>query len=203
MSVCRPLTLLALTALMAACARQPWQAPEAIDSWAQHRRAAAQLASWQISGKLGVRLPNDNASARLSWRQERDRFRIDLSGPLGQGRMVIRSDGHSVRLTRSGSEPLEADNADELVWQATGWLFPASDLLYWVRGIAAPGGNYRIREFTPEGLLKTLEQDGWVIHFSRYQSSDQMAAGIPLPGQLVAEQQNTRLTLIIHQWKQP
>lgn len=195
--------LMALAALMAGCARQPWHPPEPIDNWEQHRRTATQLESWQISGKLGLRLPDDNASARLRWRQEGEEFRIDLSGPLGQGRIVIRSDGRSVRLIQSGADPLEAASADELVWQATGWLFPASDLLYWVRGIAAPGEDYRIREYTPEGLLKTLEQDGWTIHFSRYQNSDQLATDLPLPGQLVAEQQDTRLTLIIHQWKQP
>jgi len=203
MSVCRPLIILTLAVLATGCARQAWQPPEPIDNWEQHRRAAAQLASWQISGKLGVRLPDETASARLRWQQNGDRFRIDLSGPLGQGRMVIRSDGHGVRLTQSGSEPLEATSADELVWQATGWVFPASDLLYWVRGIAAPGGDYRIREHTSEGLLKILEQDGWTVHFSRYQRSGQLPTDIPLPGQLVAEQQDTRLTLIIHQWKQP
>ena len=203
MSVSRPLITLVLLALIAGCARQPRQPPEPIDSWEQHRRAAEQLESWQISGKLGVRLPDDNASARLRWRQENEQFRIDLSGPLGQGRMVIRGDGHSVRLIQTGSEPLEAASADELVWQATGWLFPASDLIYWVRGIAAPGGDYRVVEYTPEGLLKTLEQDGWIIYLSRYQRSEQLATDIPLPGQLIAEQQDTRLTLIIHQWKQP
>lgn len=203
MSICRPLSALALVALVSGCARQPWQAPEPIDSWEQHRQAAAQLESWQVSGKLGLRLPDDNVSARLRWQQEGDQFRIDLSGPLGQGRVVVRGNSHKVRLTQSGSEPLEASSADELVWQATGWPFPASDLLYWVRGITAPKGDYRIREYTPEGLLKTLEQDGWTVHFSRYQSSDQLATDIPLPGQLVAEQQDIRLTLIIYQWKQP
>jgi len=203
MNVSRPLVTLALLAVLAGCTRQPWRPPEPIDSWEQHRHAAAQLESWQISGKLGVRLPDDNASARLRWRQENEQFRIDLSGPLGQGRMVIRSDGRSVRLTQAGSEPLVAASADELVWQATGWLFPASDLIYWVRGIAAPGGDHQVLEYTPEGLLKTLEQDGWTVHFSRYQPSDQLATDIPLPGHLMAEQHNTRLTLIIHQWQQP
>lgn len=188
------LLVLALTsALLIGCARQPLQP---VGSWPEHREAAAALEHWQLNGRLGARLPENSGSARLRWQQERDDFHINMSGPFGQGRVIIASVEQGVRLEQAGEPPLEADNAQELMWQATGWAFPVEQLAYWVRGIPAPDSRYHIVEHTAEGYLRTLSQSGWTLNYSDYQATDAM----PLPGRIVAERDDIRLTLIIHRW---
>lgn len=185
-----------LLVLLAGCARQPVQP---VNSWEEHRRATGELETWQLSGKVGARLPENSGSARLRWKQSEQDYRIDLSGPFGQGRVVIETLDQSVQLRQGAEPPLTAATAEELMWQATGWAFPVEQLVYWVRGIPAPDSRHRIVEYTPEGLVKTLYQSGWTLAYSDYK-----ATGItPLPGRVIAQRDDIRLTLIIYQWSLP
>ncbi|WP_024460933.1 lipoprotein insertase outer membrane protein LolB [Marinimicrobium sp. LS-A18] len=187
---------LALVLLVVGCARQPLQP---VEDWERHQAAAQRLNSWQLSGKLGARLPDNSGSARLRWHQDQSDYRIDLSGPFGQGRVIIETTESGVRLRQGGEPPLEAASAETLMWQTTGWRVPVAELTYWVRGIPAPDSRHRVLERTPQGLLKTLRQSGWTLHYSDYE-----AVGLlPLPGRIVAERKDTRLTLIVYDWSLP
>lgn len=187
---------LALLVLLAGCAQQPVQP---VDDWETHRRAASELEHWQMSGKVGARLPENSGSARLRWNQNDSDYRIDLSGPFGQGRVVIETLDGRVRLREGGEPPVEAATGEELMRRATGWSFPVEQLKYWVRGIPAPGSKHHLVEFTPEGLLKTLRQSGWTLSYDDYE-----ATGLtPLPGRIIAERDDIRLTLIVYQWSLP
>ncbi len=191
----RPLlVLLGLSILLGGCARQPLQP---IDSWEEHRAQIAALQNWQISGKLGAKLPEDNGSARLRWQQAPEAYRIDLSGPFGQGRMIITGEPGLVRLRQSGEPPLEAASAEELIRQSTGWRLPVEQLLYWVRGIPAPDSRPRRMEKTPQGLLAELEQNGWQLSYSDYRLVNERWR---LPERIVARHRDIRLTLVIYQW---
>lgn len=193
MNALRGLLAITLLALLAGCVQQPLRP---VDDWDTHRRAAAELNQWNLSGKVGARLPENSGSARLHWRQEQDQFRIDLSGPFGQGRVIIDSHNEGVRLRQGGEPPLEAPTAEELMWHATGWAFPVEQLMYWVRGIPAPDYAHHIGEYTPEGLLKTMTQSGWTLNFSDYEATE----AVPLPGRIIATRDDTRLILVVHEW---
>jgi len=182
-----------LLALVAGCARQPLQP---VDSWSEHKAAAEQIGHWQMNGKLGARLPDNNGSARLRWQQEQEDFHINLSGPFGQGRVIIETFDEGVRLRQGGDPPLEAASAEELMWQATGWALPVEHLVYWVRGIPAPEAPYHIAEHTEEGFMKSLTQNGWQLDYSDYRATD----AVPLPGRIVASRDDIRLTLVIYRW---
>lgn len=188
------LALLGLILLLGGCARQPLKP---IDSWEEHRSQIAALNNWQISGKLGAKLPNDSGSARLRWDQEPKGYRIDLSGPFGQGRMIITGEPGLVRLRQNGEAPLEAASAEELIRQSTGWRLPVDQLRYWVRGIPAPEGQPRGVRKTAEGLLAEMVQDGWQLGYSEYRLVDHRWR---LPGRIVARHRDIKLTLVIHQW---
>ncbi len=191
--------------LAAGCAQQPSIKP--IENWDAHRAAASKLHSWTLSGKLGVRVPDDSGSARLRWKQQQNDYRIDLSGPFGQGRVIIDTTETGVRLRQGGEPPLEADSAEVLLWQATGWRLPVGDLTYWVRGIPAPDSDYDILARTETGLVGQLQQSGWTLNYEEYQLIDQYTREgiktLPLPGRIVAEQGDTRLTLIVYDWSLP
>ncbi|WP_036188596.1 lipoprotein insertase outer membrane protein LolB [Marinimicrobium agarilyticum] len=195
----------AIVALAAGCAQQP--SIEPVENWDAHRAAASALHSWTLSGKLGVRVPDDSGSARLRWKQQQEEYRIDLSGPFGQGRVIIDTTESGVRLRQGGEPPLEASSAEDLLWQATGWRLPVEDLTYWVRGIPAPGSDHVIAARTENGLVRQLEQSGWTLHYEEYQRVEQTTRRglrtLPLPGRIVAERGDTRLTLIVYDWSLP
>jgi outer membrane lipoprotein LolB len=189
------LTLLLLLLLLGAgCAPQPIRP---IDSWEEHRARVSTLESWQITGRLGARLPDNGGNARLRWDQERDEFRIDLSGPFGQGRTLITGTPGSVILDQGDNEPLEAASAEELIWLATGWQVPVERLLYWVRGVPSPETRVRRMKRDNDGLLAELEQDGWQLRYSNYTLVDDYWH---LPQRIVAQRGEVRLTLVIHNW---
>ena len=48
----------------------------------EHRSQVETLDGWQISGKIGIRAPQESGSGTLFWLQRREYFDIRLSGPL-------------------------------------------------------------------------------------------------------------------------
>ncbi|MBU2886082.1 lipoprotein insertase outer membrane protein LolB [Gilvimarinus agarilyticus] len=183
-----------------------------VDDAEHQRQRLAQLHDWQLQGKLGIRLPDDNGSARLSWRQSKTDVNLSLSGPLGRGRIVIEGNAQQVSLKQAGEPELVARDVESLLYQATGWQLPVSLLSDWVKGIPAPDTPRTELTYTPEGLLSSFEQSGWRLSFKRHQWVD----GFVLPGYVRADkiqteqapigndsadtQMDVRLVLSIHQW---
>jgi len=195
MSPGRALALVTLPLLiLAGCAPQPLRP---VDSWEEHLARVAALETWYVSGQLGVRLPDNSGSARLRWQQTQDDFRIDLSGPFGQGRTLIQGRPGAVTLQQGGEEPLQASSAEELLWLATEWQVPVEELRYWVRGIPSPEQPIQQLKRNREGLLAELQQGGWHLQYSNYTLVDNRWH---LPRRIVAQHEDARLTLVIHTW---
>lgn len=192
----RALCWLAAALLLAGCATRP-VAP--VDDWQQHRKQIATLDQWQLNGRLAVRLPEDSATSSLRWSQFPQRYRLDLSGPFGQGRIRIHGRPGRITLEQAGEEPLHADSAEQLIWQATGWTLPVGDLAYWVRGIPAPDSEPDDWLHNERGLLAELHQSGWQLTYEDYQSHE----GRRLPGHITAERGDVHLTLAIRSWQLP
>jgi outer membrane lipoprotein LolB len=191
----RSRALLSITAmLISGCAR--FRTAPAIDDRQPHQEQKARLEHWQVSGKLGIRMPGENNSANLRWQQQQQEFRIDLAGPFGQGRIIISGDEQLVTLEQAGQPPQYSSTSEQLIRDAIGWHLPLSDLRYWVRGIPNPDKPVTRRKANEQGLLEQLEQSGWQLAYSNYMSAD----GWPLPGRIVASHQDVRVTLVIRQW---
>ena len=192
-------SMLAMLLLLSGCVHQTTHQP--VPDWETHQTRVQQLSHWQITGKLGVRVPGDNGSANLRWENQAQNFRLDLSGPFGQGRLLITGKPGKVTLQQPGDAPLIADSAASLIYQATGWTLPVELLTFWVRGIPAPQQPVSWIEKNDAGLVAALKQDGWHIHYSQYQRVKlDGTTYVQLPGKILAEYQDIRLTLIIRQW---
>ncbi|MCX2794263.1 lipoprotein insertase outer membrane protein LolB [Microbulbifer thermotolerans] len=191
------LVLILTALLLGACAGQrpqPSQIPAPAAS------PAAQLQHWTIKGKLGVRSPNENGSANLTWQQQAaSDYRIHLSGPLGAGSTVITGSPAGIRLQRGGDPPMEARNAEELTTQTLGWPLPVNEMFYWVRGLAAPGPASQ-QQRNAQGQLQSLQQAGWQLIFSDYQNR----GAYVLPTRINASTQGAAgpvtVKLIIKEW---
>ncbi len=190
-------TLLCLL-LLAGCAAPPVQTQvEAPPGWTQQQLALREVTHWQVSGKLGVRQDNRSDSAVINqWVQQDLRFDINLSSPVfGLGATSIQGTPEAIWFTRSGERPVYSENPEGLIQQQVGWSLPISHLLYWVKGIPAPG-PFQDMLFDQSGNLYQLEQAGWSITYESYHSTSPYA----LPRKIVLRRDNVRLTFIIHNW---
>ena len=193
------LALLAVTVLFAACETTPEVVP--VDDpervWAERQARLAAIEQWTAFGKLGIQSPQDSWSASLTWRQDRDSYRLRLSGPLGQGLMELRGSPGLVELHTSDDGVYRARTAEELMQTHAGWRVPLSGLRYWILGRPDPQARIVDLELDPGGRLAELHQLGWRIRYERYGEFD----GLTLPTRLTLENRQLRAKLVIRSWR--
>ena len=168
---------------------------------AEHQRQLATLNHWQLSGKLGIRAPSDSGSASLQWQQEGRRYRIDLSGPLGQKRMLINGRPGRVTLEQAGQKTRSATSAEALIAQVANWNLPVTQLSYWVRGLPSPSTPIDELLKNDQGLITQLQQGGWQINYYGYSEYIFNGQSLPLPQKIIAQYADLRLTLIARSWQ--
>lgn len=165
--------------------------------WQAHRDRVETLNYWTLQGKVGMRSDEHQGSARLHWQQSSASYEVRLSGPLGSGTVLISGNDDGARLEQAGEPPLEAMSAEDLLYQATGWVLPLEHLTAWVRGIPAPGLPADKLRFNEHQLLAELHQGGWQLNYTHYGLHHETY----LPGRIVAQHPQARLTLVIHSWQ--
>lgn len=184
----RLLAVAAAALLLGACARMPapperaWTPPPAED--------------WALDGRIAVHSGSDGWHASLRWVQTGAAFRIELSGPLGQGAVRLRGDADSVSLERADGLRDRAAGAAELLERHTGWVLPVEGLRFWVRGLALPARPARWA-YDDAGRPLRLQQDGWDIRYTAFQTPPADAA---LPRRIELVRDGLRAKLVIDRW---
>lgn len=139
---------------------------------------------WSMSGKLGVSAGREHGTFGVNWRQDNDRYEINLLGPLGIGVARVSGEPGRVVLDVPREEPRTADSADDLLHEALGFDIPVAPLRYWIRGNPAPGPY----QTTPGGL----RQMGWEIEYLKY------AGRLPVKMRLTRPE--VKLVMVIREW---
>lgn len=200
MPTLRHLLLFTLVLMLGACSnlhqRETLEFGGDASAWQTHRKAVTPLDSWTLQGKLGVRAPTESGSGTVLWLQQQEQYDIRLSGPLGRGATRIQGNDRGVTLDIAGQPPVSAPSAEALLEQQVGWRLPVEHLLWWVRGLPAPGSPSRL-QLNPDSQLARLAQAGWTIEYSRYQQID----GVQLPQRLQLSGYDMLLTLVITRWE--
>ena len=166
----------------------------------EHQRQLQTIGDWQLTGKLGIRTANDSGSASLKWSQQIANYQINLSGPLGQKRMIITGTPEKVRLEQTGEPVQEAKTAEALIKKSAGWTLPVTQLAYWVRGVPAPKLRITHLQQNESGLIAQLIQGDWNITYGNYRDQTFNGMTLPLPGKITAEYKDVRLVLVIRDW---
>lgn len=126
--------------------------------------ARAKLVRWELQGKLGVRTNDLGAAASLLWRRDGARHHIELFGPFGSNRMVIKQDARAAVLRDNTSQTRRAKTAREVLFQSAGWHVPFEELTRWVVGLPASGGGEgETRDAA--GNLSMLREAGWTVRY--------------------------------------
>jgi len=183
------------TLLLAGCSQLPTQhdTSTAVDKEATQ----APPEQWKITAKLGIKVPQQSGSVTLIWQQMDTSYRIRVQGPLGQGNAMIYGNEDRIVISRPGKPLLTSDNANALIKNTFGWSFPLNELRFWIRGLPDPSSDITLKKQSATGTLEQLNQSSWLIDYSRYQTVNQWQ----FPSKIVAQKEETRLTMIIRQWE--
>ncbi|WJW75947.1 lipoprotein insertase outer membrane protein LolB [Thiohalobacter sp. IOR34] len=151
------LWLLAL--LLGGCSLSP---PQPVSAWSPPAWPA-----WQLEGRIALTAGEQGWHAGLLWRQDRERYRLRLSGPFGQGALLLEGDAGGVVLREANGREQRASDAEALLYRTTGWELPLAGLRYWVRAQVQPGLPFELQRDAMGRPLR-LRQGGWRIDYRRY-----------------------------------
>lgn len=196
----RNLLVPCLMLLLAGCAglgpRESVEGSGNPQDWAMHKERVSEIDGWQISGKIGIRAPQESGSGTLFWLQRQEYFDIRLSGPLGRGATRLTGRPDAVALEVAGQGRFEADSPEALVQSQLGWQLPVSNLLWWVRGLPAPDSRSRL-SLDGQSRLAMLQQDGWDVEYLGYNEEN----GFALPARIKLSGRDLQITLVIKDWQ--
>lgn len=193
-------TLLAIFTLLAGCAaQQPRELTEGLGNpaqWQAHKVQISQIDGWQITGKLGLKTPDESGSATLQWLQRQSYFDIRLSGPLGQGASRLTGRPGATELEIANQGRYSAESPEALLEEQLGWQLPVSHLLWWVRGLPEPDSRSQLI-LDADSRLARLTQDEWRVDYLNYLEQD----GFALPSRLKLYGKDLEITLVIKDWR--
>ncbi|MCK0165615.1 lipoprotein insertase outer membrane protein LolB [Marinobacter sp. S6332] len=168
--------------------------------WQDRAAKLGQFDHWQLSGKLAVRQPSDSGTAIINhWTQEGEAYDLALSSSfLGMGSTKLKGVPGFIELTLSNGEVYRSGDPDALMEAATGWQLPLESLTWWIRGLPAPAGDFRLL-FDDRGELAMIRQDGWEIRYDRWH---ELQGNTPaLPARITALKEKKRVRVVVSNWQ--
>ncbi|MGR9012342.1 MAG: lipoprotein insertase outer membrane protein LolB [Gammaproteobacteria bacterium] len=148
-----------------------------------------ELQSWSFEGRLALAGKTDSWSANISWDHSPDVEKIRLSGPLGQGAVVISLADNIVTIDRGGGDVQSSMQPEEFINQQLGMFVPMLSLRYWVVGLPEPLSSYKE---TGVGF----NQAGWVNEYKQMQRVNNRT----MPQKMTVKNNQVKLKLIIDHW---
>jgi outer membrane lipoprotein LolB len=173
--------------LLSACATTP-QIPGVLYSEAA-RTHLYDIQQWQMEGRLAITTAKDSWSASIEWIHQPNSEKIRLSGPLGQGAVVIDLAGDVVKIDRGGGQVQTSNQPEQFINQQLGIFVPLQSLRFWAIGL--PESSQPFQE-TTDGFVQT----GWLVAYKEMQKSGTET----LPHKMAASNEHVKLKLIIDQW---
>lgn len=175
------------TSMIVSCSRAP---VKSVDSFQLMRRDYLyDQTEWRFSGRIALSNTKESLSATINWQHSEGLDNIELSGPFGQGRMIITLSENRM-VVDSGDQVQEYEGeVDDLVSQQLGMETPVTALKYWVIGLVSPDKEYTL-------LDGGFFQSGWKVKYLQMQ----LKAGHQLPRKIRIEEGGSRLKLVIIDW---
>lgn len=209
MNLRHPLRILAAAGviLLSACTTiQVEPLPEGLTDqppgdWTQRSEQLKEFDRWELSGKLAVKQPSDSGTAVINhWIQDGDAYDLALSSSfLGMGRTRLQGVSGFISLTLPDGETYRSGDPEALIAAATGWQLPIESLVWWIRGLPGPDGDFRLL-FDETDQLAMIRQQGWEIRYDRWQTfiSDYPA----LPARITAIKEDKRVRMVVTRWNE-
>lgn len=167
--------------------------------WQQRSTELQQLDQWSFRGRTLIQQDKEGWNVGVSWQQNKDNFKIRLSGPFAQGGVELIGDSQQVEMLTSEGDRYTAETPEQLLEDVLGWQLPVSALRDWVRGLPYKGEPVTFRKIDDDGHLLVLNQAGWQVEFLRYVPF----AGQQIPDKVFIKRDDLSVRLVISNWNQP
>lgn len=167
--------------------------------WQQRAAELQQLDQWSFRGRTLIQQGKEGWNAGVSWQQNKDNFKIRLSGPFAQGAVELTGDSQQVEMVTSEGDRYTAETPEQLLEEVLGWRLPVSALRDWVRGLPFQDESVTLREVDNDGKLVALNQAGWQVEFLRYVPF----AGQEIPDKVFIKRDDLSVRLVISGWNKP
>lgn len=164
-------------------------------SWQERQAQLNKVQNFQVQGVVGIRYQQRVQSATVTLTQTNKRYDLELYGPLGADRVVLKGDSTEVTLKTSDGKITRAKTPEALLQQRLGWSLPVNNLYYWLRNLPAPNVPNKI-QFDAYHHITQLQQQGWTINYLRF-------AGVndtDLPTKILMKNSTISATIIVSQW---
>lgn len=178
------------------------EAQAALQAREQRLRA---LPALSFSGRVALSGGSrGGGTGRIEWRQSGDRYRVTLSAPVSRQSWRLSGDSASATIEGIAGGPRSDADVERLLREATGFEIPVGALAAWAGGTradAAEFGPARL-EFTGDGRLARIEQDGWTIDYLGWAEQDpgDGQPPVPLPDRINAARGEAKVRLAIDAW---
>lgn len=177
-------------AILAGCATLP--SPQPLGTAVA---PAGYLNQFHLAGRISVRRGNEGSSGGLQWQHLGQTDEVSLLTPLGQAVAQITRRPGEARLFTSNGRSYIARNVTGLTEEALGYPLPLEGLQYWIQGKAAPGVPAQVQK-DAKGLVSSIQQEGWQIHYPRYQPVGAQA----LPALIDLSNGDVTVRVVIDHW---
>ncbi len=196
MFVRKLIAVVIVTLACSACVRvsQPPAASQFVKQpWSQRQQALQQFKNWRIKGVFSVKQQQQRHTAHYDWQQNGKDYRIRIYSSLGL--YQLRIDGHAAQVVLyEGEKTMTADSAEALFAKRLGWVFPVSNLSYWIRGLPAPNPEQQKQD--AYGHLVFVAQQGWQVTLSRYTH----LGDLDLPQTVDLQGHGLTIRIVIQHW---
>ncbi|OHX13789.1 outer membrane lipoprotein LolB [Chromobacterium sphagni] len=174
---------LLLALLLAGCASREMP-------FAPRQAATAALDQpFNVSGRLSANLDGKGHVANFDWRHQPPQDEVAINSPLGNTVAKVLRDAGGVTLLADGKS-WQADDVESLTLKVLGWPLPLSNLVWWIRGMQAPGEAGRL---DADG---NLEQQGWHIRFIRDADADSR-----YPKRVEMQREGLTVKVVVQSWQ--
>lgn len=153
--------------------------------------------NFETVGKIGFSDGKKGGHAAIQWIQKGHNYQLRLYGPLGSNAIQIVGDPYRVLVIDEKGQTIQAKNPEAFIQEQFGWIIPVSGLIYWIRGLPAPGTPPSLVQVDDAQRIRQIKQQGWTISYQTYQS----VHGIQVPYKLNLSRGNMKLKFIFRRWQ--
>lgn len=177
---------------------QTGQSSAALALKTQHLAQLAAIEQFSLQGRIGVQTNSKGFSGSLQWQHSLSGDDISLYSPLGSQVASITRTPEQVTLTDSSGKYYSAADAETLTQITLGWKLPLTGLADWSIGRPTQSPVQQ-SAWNEQGLLTSLEQDGWKIEYDNYRQQ----GAYMLPGKIFLKSEQLNLKLLVETWNTP
>ncbi len=181
---------------LSACSLTPKDSNTNVE-WQQHNQQLSQIESFQASGKMGYRGPDESVTLNFHWKQTPNKSELRLLNVLGSTVLTMSMTPDKATVVTKDNTLFEDKDANVLFAKLTGMTFPVSQMKDWIKGQPTDADSYSFNQTnTLESLTKSSAGQLWFLTYNRYQDVEQL----PMPYQMTLQKSDTKIKIVVSKW---